>query len=65
MIFLYSEDDSIYSSTSTESDVIMTSSCFYDIIFFSSVKLKTSMAFREKIMSFRMFSDLHFKETRL
>ena len=59
-----SKEDSIYSSTSTGSDVIMTSNCIYYIIVFSSSLLKSQMALCEKI-SFRAFSVLHFKETRL
>ena len=34
MILLCSDEDSIFSSTSTGSDVIMTSDCIYDIILF-------------------------------
>ena len=60
-----SEEDSIYSSTSTGSDVIMTSNCIYYIIVFSSSLLKSQMTLSEKIISFRAFSVLHFKETRL
>ena len=65
MILLCSEKDFIYSSASTGSDVVMTSNCIYDLISFSSALLKTKMAFREKINSFRMFPDLHFKAKRL
>ena len=39
--------------------------CIYDIIFSSSALLKTQMALSEKILSFRTFSDLHFKETKV
>ena len=53
----------MYSSTSTGSDVIMTSNCIYDIICFSSALLRTQMALSDKIISFRMFSGLHFKQT--
>ena len=65
MILLCSGKDLIYSSTSTGSDVVMTSNCIYDLLSFSSALLKTLMAFREKINSFMMFPDLHFKATRL
>ena len=34
MIVLYTMEDSMYSSTSTGSDVIMTSNCTFDIIVF-------------------------------
>ena len=34
MILLCTWEDSIYSSTSTGSDIILTSNCTYDIIFF-------------------------------
>ena len=43
MIRLCSEEDSIYSSTSTGSDVIMTSNCTHDIIFFSSSLFRTQI----------------------
>ena len=65
MIVLCSGEDSIYSSTSTRSDVIMTLNCIYDIIGFSFAMLKTQMKLNEKIISFRTFSVLHFKKTRL
>ena len=45
MILLCTGEDSIYRSTSTGSDVIMTSNCIYDI--FSSALLKTQMALSE------------------
>ena len=64
MILLCSGEDSIYSSTPTGSDVIMTSNCICDIIFLSTL-LKTQMALLNKIISFRTFSALHFKETKL
>ena len=64
MIILCCGEDFIYSITSAVNDVIMTSNRIYDIIEFSSALLKTQMALREK-NSFRTFSDLHFKETRL
>ena len=54
----------IESSTSTGSDVIMTSNGIYAIILFSSTLLKTQMAFTDKIIIFWTFSDLHFKETK-
>ena len=65
MILLGTGKDSIHNSTSTGSDVIMTSNCIYDIIFFSSALLKTQLTLSEKMISFRVCSDLHFKETRL
>ena len=65
MILLCSGEGSIYSSTSTASDVIMTSNCIYYIFVFSSALLKSQMALSETIISFRTFSVLHFKETRL
>ena len=65
MILLVTGEDSIHNSTSTGSNVIMTSNCIYDIIFFSSALLKTQLTLSEKIISFRACSDLHFKERRL
>ena len=35
------------------------------ILIFSSPLLKTQMALSEKIISYKKFSDLHFKETRI
>ena len=61
MILLCSGEDSIYSGTSTGSDVLMTSNCMYHIFVFSSTLLKTQMVLSEQIISFRAFSVLHFK----
>ena len=55
----------MYSSTSTGSDVIMTSNCTYDIIMFFIHAVENTNGISEKIISFRTFSDLHFKHTRL
>ena len=53
MILLCNDKDFIYISTSTGSDVIMTSNCIYDIIF-SFALLKTQMALSEnKLVSGR------------
>ena len=65
MIFPCSGEDSIYSSILTRSIVIMTPNCNYDTIGFSSALLRPQMALGDKIICFRMFSVLHFKETRL
>ena len=67
MILLCAGEDSINSSTSTGSDIVMTPNCISDIIYFSSALLKTQMTLdlSEKIISFRTFSDPHFTETRL
>ena len=60
MILLCSGEDSIYSSSSTGSDVIMISNCIYDVIIFSYALLKTQLALNIKMINFRTFSDLHF-----
>ena len=65
MILFRSEEESIYTSTSARSDVIMTSDCIYDNIDFSSALLKTQMALTETIIGSRTFSFLHFEESRL
>ena len=65
MVRLCFGEDSIHSSTSTESEVIIISNCFYDIIVVSSAMLKTQMALSEKIIRFTPFCGLHFNETRL
>ena len=65
MIFFCSEEESIYSSTSARSGVIMTSDCIYDNIDISSARLKTQMALSETIFGSRTFSRLHFRESRL
>ena len=65
LILLCSEEESICSSTSARSYVIMTSDCIYDNIVFSSAQLKTQMVLSETIISSRTFSFLHFKESRL
>ena len=60
IIFPCSGEDSIYSSILTR-----TLNCKYDTIGFSSALLKPQVALGEKTINFRMFSVLHFKETRL
>ena len=53
MMLLCTGEDSILSSSSTESDVIMTSTCqiVFITLFFSSALLKTQMALSEKLSS--------------
>ena len=65
MVLLGSGEDSMYNSTSTGSDVIVTSNCIYDITFLLSALLKMQLIVSEKIISLRVCSDLHFKQTRL
>ena len=65
MILLGSGEDSMYNSTSTGSDAIVTSNCIYDIIFLLSALLKMQLTLSEKIISLRARSDLHFKQRRL
>ena len=60
MILLCSGEDSVYSSSSSESDVIMISNCINDVIIFSYALLKTQLAFNIKMISLQTFSDLHF-----
>ena len=55
----------MYSSTSIGSDVIMTSNCICDIIYFFIRTIENTNELSEKMISFRRFSDLRFKETRL
>ena len=64
MILPCTGEDSIYSNTSTGSDVIMMSNCIYDIFFFHTVENTIGIKWN-KIISFRTFSSLHFKESRL
>ena len=65
MIHLCSGENSKYSGSSKGSDLIMTSNCINDIIFFSSALLKTQMTLSEKTISFSTFYVLHFKAIRL
>ena len=58
IILLCSGEDPVYSSSSTGSDVIMMSDYIYDIIMFSSARLKTQMTLSVKIINFRTFSSL-------
>ena len=63
MILLCSAEDSVYRHSSTGNDVIMTSNCTYDVIVFLISILKTQVALSVEIINFRVFSDLHFRET--
>ena len=62
LILLGSVKDTIYSSTSTRCDVIMTSICIYYIVFFYPHCCKHKMELSEKRINFRTFSGLHSKE---
>ena len=48
----------MYSSSSSGSDVIMMSDYIYDILMFSSARLKTQITLSVKIINFRTFSSV-------
>ena len=65
MILLCSGKDSIYSSNSTGSDIIMTSNCNYYINVFFIRPAENTNDNMWKLISFMAFSVLHLEETRL